>query len=58
MLATEGPPAGRGLPESLFAQLRLIADSLPILIAHCDARSRTCSSIGHTPRASGSGRTT
>ena len=40
MLATEGPPAGRGLPESLFAQLRLIADSLPILIAHCDARSQ------------------
>ena len=42
MLAAEEPPAGRvrGLPESAFSQLRLIADSLPVLIAHCDAHGR------------------
>jgi len=42
MLAAGDPPAGRarGLPESAFSQLRLIVDSLPILIAHCDAHGR------------------
>ena len=38
VLAAGEPPAGRarGLPESALSQLRLIVDSLPILIAHCD----------------------
>src|SRR5262245_31140675 len=42
MLAAGDPPAGRtrGLPESAFSQLRLIADNLPTLIAQCDARGR------------------
>ena len=31
---------GRGLPHSLLTQLRLIADTLPILIAHCDADAK------------------
>jgi PAS domain S-box-containing protein len=39
MLVT-GEPGGRGLSKSLLAQLRLIADTLPILIAHCDADAR------------------
>jgi PAS domain S-box-containing protein len=35
-------PAGgdRALPEDLLAQFRLIVDSIPVLIAHCDANAR------------------
>jgi PAS domain S-box-containing protein len=41
MLGTgEATGGDRGLPESLLSQLRLIADTLPILIAHCDAEAR------------------
>jgi PAS domain S-box-containing protein len=42
VLAAGEPPAGRarGLPESALSQLRLIVDSLPILIAHCDEGGR------------------
>ena len=34
-------------------QLRFVTDSAPVMIAHCDRRTGSSSSTGHTPHASG-----